>query len=124
MTFGGDDRGRTRGSDGRLYDSKKQSDRGRQAHENRAQTAARRTKWKAQGFLGEFAKIPLFLYYAVVNGIGNALNPSRIDWGRIPGDIAKVPKFTAAAFKSGFKPVTSRVRRGESSSKKYKRRRD
>ncbi|QIO25431.1 hypothetical protein [Haloarcula sp. JP-L23] len=127
MTFGGDDSGRTRGSDGRMYDSKQQADRGYQAHENRAQTAARRTKWKAQGVLGQFAFVPKITYYAVVNGMKKLFNPSELaqSLARVPEDIAKLPKFTKAVFRNAFRPVTSRVSRDESSnSKRYSRRRD
>ncbi|WP_276257229.1 hypothetical protein [Halomontanus rarus] len=40
-----------RGSDGKLYDPQKQKDNGHRAHENRAETAARRTKWRTKGLV-------------------------------------------------------------------------
>jgi hypothetical protein len=43
---------RVRGSDGKWYDRRKQKDNGHRAHENRAQTALRRTRWFAGGLLG------------------------------------------------------------------------
>lgn len=45
----GRDSRRVRGSDGKLYDPEKQADNGHRAHENRAQTVARRTKWRSKG---------------------------------------------------------------------------
>lgn len=45
---------RTRGSDGKLYNRKKVKDAGHRAHENRAQTAARRARWAGRRKLGWF----------------------------------------------------------------------
>lgn len=42
---------RVRGSDGKLYDPRKQKDNGHRAHENRVQTVLRRSRWRASGFL-------------------------------------------------------------------------
>lgn len=42
---------RVRGSDGKLYDPKKQKDNGHRAHESRVGTAARRTRWRGRGLI-------------------------------------------------------------------------
>ena len=42
---------RVRGSDGKLYDPKKQADNGHRAHESRVGTATRRTRWRMSGFV-------------------------------------------------------------------------
>lgn len=55
MTRKGRDGRRVRGSDGKWYDPRKQKDNGHRAHENRAQTAFRRTRWFVGGLFGTLA---------------------------------------------------------------------
>lgn len=43
---------RVRGSDGKLYDPRKQADNGHRAHESRVGTAARRARWRSRGMVG------------------------------------------------------------------------
>lgn len=127
MTHGDDKSRRTRGSDGRLYDSRKQADRGHRAHENRAQTAARRLKWFAAGLLMQLLLVPKFIVLAVVNGLKRFCRPRNLltSLKRFPDDVAKLPAFTKAVFRNSFRPVTSRVSRdGSSQSNGYSRRRD
>ncbi|MDS0280089.1 hypothetical protein NDI85_20085 [Halomicroarcula sp. S1AR25-4] len=92
MTFGGD-RGRTRGSDGRLYDSKQQADRGYQAHERRHQTAARRTKWWVMGWFGRLiALIVAFVRLVTIRPLAALGNWSKDCGSRLRGTAGELKR--------------------------------
>lgn len=83
-------RRRVRGSDGKLYNRKKQKDNGHRAHENRAQTALRRTRWRSQGAASSFASTGRSLTSSTISGVVwlfllLLVRPARYALGMIPG---------------------------------------
>lgn len=79
-------RRRVRGSDGKLYDPKKQRDNGYQAHETRVATAARRTKWRLSRFGTGFASaVFLLISWLIVRPAWTVTKWLGAAWRRLTG---------------------------------------